>query len=152
MDFSDFESFTRQFTTDAVNLAKDISANQRPRPVPRRPDRPSARPSMDYRKPSSLILPLLVGCNTSIEYQKNERPGKSLWMTTLASMEPLRRLRPTSPGALVRVNVIPTAYSKTSKPWYHGVILTRPFLNRQQLLSSPKSYVTLPNQPRVKIV
>ena len=53
MDFSDFESLTRQFTTDAVTLAKDISANQRPRPAPRRPDRPSARPPIDYRKPSS---------------------------------------------------------------------------------------------------
>jgi hypothetical protein len=51
MDFHDFQNLTKQFTTEAVELARNISANQRPRPTARRPDRPSARPPIDNRRP-----------------------------------------------------------------------------------------------------
>ena len=51
MDFPDFEQLTRQFTTEAVELAKTLSSQQRPRPTKRRPDRPSARPPIDRRRP-----------------------------------------------------------------------------------------------------
>jgi hypothetical protein len=51
MDFPDFEQLTRQFTTEAVDLAKTLSSQQRPRPTKRRPDRPSARPPIDRRRP-----------------------------------------------------------------------------------------------------
>jgi hypothetical protein len=51
MDFPDFEQLTRQFTTEAVELAKTLSSQQRPRPAKRRPDRPSARPPIDRRRP-----------------------------------------------------------------------------------------------------
>jgi hypothetical protein len=50
MDFPDFEQLTRQFTTEAVELAKTLSSQQRPRPTKRRPDRPSARPPIDRRR------------------------------------------------------------------------------------------------------
>jgi hypothetical protein len=51
MDFPDFEQLTRQFTTEAVDLAKTLSSQQRPRPTKRRPDRPSARPPIHRRRP-----------------------------------------------------------------------------------------------------
>ena len=51
MDFPDFEQLTRQFTTEAVDLAKTLSSQQRPCPTKRRPDRPSARPPIDRRRP-----------------------------------------------------------------------------------------------------
>ena len=51
MDFHDFQRLTSQFTSEAVNLARTISSQQRPRPAPRRPDRPSARPPIDRHRP-----------------------------------------------------------------------------------------------------
>ena len=53
MDFHDFERLTQQFTTDAVDLARTISSHQRPRPAPRRPDRPSACPPINRHHPLS---------------------------------------------------------------------------------------------------
>ena len=53
MDFEDFQSLTKQFTTDATQIAREISSHQRPRPAPRRPDRPSALPPIDRRNPTS---------------------------------------------------------------------------------------------------
>jgi hypothetical protein len=53
MDLHDFERLTQQFTTEAVDLARTLSSQQRPRPAPRRPDRPSARPPIDRRRPLS---------------------------------------------------------------------------------------------------
>jgi hypothetical protein len=51
MDFHDFERLTQQFTTDAVDLARTLSSQQRP--AQRRPDRPSAHPLIDRRRPIS---------------------------------------------------------------------------------------------------
>ena len=47
--FSDFETLTATFTAEAVELSRHLNAQQRPKPAPRRPDRPSARPPVDYR-------------------------------------------------------------------------------------------------------
>jgi hypothetical protein len=35
MDFHDFERLTSQFTSEAVDLARTLSSQQRPRPAPR---------------------------------------------------------------------------------------------------------------------
>ena len=51
LEFPDFEQLTRQFTSEAIELAKTLSSQQRPRPAKRRPDRPSARPPIDRRRP-----------------------------------------------------------------------------------------------------
>ena len=53
MDFHDFQRLTQQFTADAVNLARTVSSQQRPCPAQHRPDRPSARPPIDRRRPLS---------------------------------------------------------------------------------------------------
>ena len=53
MTFSDFETLTATFTAEAVELSRHLNAQQRPKPAPRRPDRPSARPPVDYRRPTS---------------------------------------------------------------------------------------------------
>ena len=53
LPFEDFEALTTQFTAEAVELARSISSQQKPKPAPRRTDRPSARPAVDYRRPSS---------------------------------------------------------------------------------------------------
>ena len=51
--FSDFELLCSQFSSDAVTLAREITSNRKPTPAPRRPDRPSARPPIDNRRPTT---------------------------------------------------------------------------------------------------
>ena len=42
---------TTQFSAEAVQLARDITSQRRPKRAPRHPDRPSARPPIDHRRP-----------------------------------------------------------------------------------------------------
>ena len=53
MDFETFSTLTQSFAQDGLNLALSISSTQRPKPTARRPDRPSARPPIDHRRPST---------------------------------------------------------------------------------------------------
>ena len=53
LTFGDFEMLTTQFSAEAVELAQDITSQRRPKPAPRRPDRPSARPTIDHRRSST---------------------------------------------------------------------------------------------------
>ena len=54
MDFATFSALTGSFAQDALNLARSLSSQQRPKPAARRPDCPSARPAIDHRRPSAM--------------------------------------------------------------------------------------------------
>ena len=53
IDFPAFSALADKFACDGLNLAREIASQQRPRLAPRGPDRPSARPPIDRRRPSS---------------------------------------------------------------------------------------------------
>lgn len=52
LDLPSLSNLCTDFVNEGLNLARAVSSQQRHKPVPRRRDRPSARPAIDHRRPN----------------------------------------------------------------------------------------------------
>ncbi|XP_028416354.1 uncharacterized protein LOC114540350 [Dendronephthya gigantea] len=53
LDWQSFSNHCETYAREARSLAQTISSTRRPKPAPRRPNRPSARPPIDNRRPTT---------------------------------------------------------------------------------------------------